>query len=492
MPEGNSQPIIIYDDRELVQTPLAAIVGPRGFGSIRVRNQTLADRFKRSLPVWARDRLTHLESLPNTVSPHSALPDLYGASNVILIAARGAVIDAHGLKHQIERLALTDRAIVDRGRRPLIRAFTSVASFLDHWDAFVSAPLHLNPKELRESETLTGPPCLVDISDRASFLDFIAGATAPREFNQVKIESLTYTKRSKDKQKLRAEHDYYDLIPASMKPWMVGAYNFQEDGDYAQYEMPRRFYADAAIQWVHSAWDIDTFNRFLDRILAFLEARPKKRVQAHEIEKISRELYIEKVRARREQLMRSTRGSRALKLIAGGENGEQLLNSYDRYFDFLEQHWKHLTASSDLVIGHGDPCLSNILYDDNSLTLQLIDPKGARSNEELWAHEFYDYAKLSHSILGEYDFINNGLFDTKIDQDGRIFVELKRRSRVEFKSIFEQRVSKVIGLQTLRLIEVSLFLSMVPLHLDHIDKVAAFLIRADAILTELEGGKYAR
>ena len=77
------------------------------------------------------------------------------------------------------------------------------------------------------------------------------------------------------------------------------------------------------------------------------------------------------------------------------------------------------------VIGHGDPCFSNTLYDKSSEMLKLIDPKGALSEDEIYTNEYYDLAKLSHSILGNYDFMNNGLFRIELNNELKMDLKIK-------------------------------------------------------------------
>ena len=54
---------------------------------------------------------------------------------------------------------------------------------------------------------------------------------------------------------------------------------------------------------------------------------------------------------------------------------------------------------------HGDLCLSNILYCERRGEYFLVDPNGARNTPII-----YDWAKLSHSILGKYDLIISDQF----------------------------------------------------------------------------------
>jgi hypothetical protein len=60
----------------------------------------------------------------------------------------------------------------------------------------------------------------------------------------------------------------------------------------------------------------------------------------------------------------------------------------------------HRRGQMALVLGHGDPCFSNILYSKSNQYLKLIDARGGASVETLFTDPYYDVAKLSHSVLG--------------------------------------------------------------------------------------------
>ena len=59
------------------------------------------------------------------------------------------------------------------------------------------------------------------------------------------------------------------------------------------------------------------------------------------------------------------------------------------------------------AILHGDFCFSNILYDSRSQKIKVIDPRGINYNKEMtiYGDQKYDFAKLTHSLIGLYDFI---------------------------------------------------------------------------------------
>ncbi len=65
---------------------------------------------------------------------------------------------------------------------------------------------------------------------------------------------------------------------------------------------------------------------------------------------------------------------------------------------------------------HGDFCFSNITYDFAIIRIKTIDPRGLTPNNELtiYGDTQYDIAKLSHSVLGLYDWIIAGYYHVDI------------------------------------------------------------------------------
>lgn len=141
---------------------------------------------------------------------------------------------------------------------------------------------------------------------------------------------------------------------------------------------------------------------------------------------------------------------------------------------------------------HGDLCLSNILYDSRSRRITLIDPRGIDHNNHpfIYGDLKYDLAKLSHSILGLYDYIvaNNFILEYKDNEEFSIF-DLKINYQLDTPLIQEVYKSKIFFNEYSWLdimpITVLLFLSMLPLHSDHPRKQLAFLARGLDLYSEI-------
>ena len=126
------------------------------------------------------------------------------------------------------------------------------------------------------------------------------------------------------------------------------------------------------------------------------------------------------------------------------------------------------------------------MYNKSTKTLKFIDPKGAITENELWTNPYYDIAKLSHSICGRYDFFNNGLFEIKVNEEFSYDLEIPFDNS-GFIKIFKRKLEENgFDYLTVRIYEASLFLSMLPLHIDNPHKVFGFILNVKNILEEIK------
>ena len=165
-------------------------------------------------------------------------------------------------------------------------------------------------------------------------------------------------------------------------------------------------------------------------------------------------------------------------------NIDEIMEHYEKLYDKINRLYP--SRQHELVIGHGDLCFSNILYSREASLLKLIDPKGAVTEEEMYTDAYYDLAKLSHSICGCYDFFNSGLYQITMDRDMKLCLSIDTDA-ASYVQIFRSYLEENGFVYTkVRLLEASLFLSMLPYHMDQPGKVFGFLLNAIRILQEVE------
>ena len=131
-------------------------------------------------------------------------------------------------------------------------------------------------------------------------------------------------------------------------------------------------------------------------------------------------------------------------------------------------------------------CFSNILYNEETDNAKFIDPKGALEEKDLWTNPYYDIAKLSHSVCGLYDFLNCGLYEIELDEELKFMLDIKFENE-QYKNLFREYIEKYgYDYRKTRLYETSLFLSMLPLHMDYPKKVFGFLLNGISIMNNIK------
>ena len=477
--------LLILDDREFTDGELISVVGRRRYGDIIVRRRALAEHLRDALPAWARPRLIHLRDADGLVAVRVALEGASDDCAVCVIAGRAGFDDPQRLTQLVERLPYAEEDFTDRPYKPLLVFLRRAHRLMEQWPAFAATPVHGWENGWRDCQRVQSVQPL-DLSSMRGFLSLTGGATAARHFNQVDIDTYYYTKSSTDKAKMRAEYAFYDMVPEAMRPWLIQPFGFEDGGERASYRMMRYYLADAALQWVHGAFDAATFRPFVERLLFFVSSRPRRACTGAESLAAARTLFVDKVEERVRQFLALPEGRRIDALASASMPALALERQLERYLRLYRKHERQF-AFDHMAIGHGDPCFSNVLYDQQRYLMKLIDPKGAATAEALWTHPLYDLCKISHSVLGDYDFINNGQYRVGFADDNAMRLHLNLTGQTALKPIFTAELkARGHDPRIVRLGEASLFLSMLPLHIDVPNKVLAFLLKADTILNEVE------
>ncbi|MGF1697582.1 aminoglycoside phosphotransferase family protein [Vibrio lamellibrachiae] len=160
----------------------------------------------------------------------------------------------------------------------------------------------------------------------------------------------------------------------------------------------------------------------------------------------------------------------------------------------LNDSQKHLPTQEEAnTVLHGDFCFSNVLYDFRAVKIKVIDPRGMtpEGRKTIYGDLRYDIAKLSHSVLGLYDWIIAGYYQVEIRADS-ITLDIAEEGRYrETQQSFIQLVEDEFKLsaQNLYAMQIQLFLSMLPLHADDPQRQQALFanaFRLHQILVRLE------
>lgn len=302
-----------------------------------------------------------------------------------------------------------------------------------------------------------------------------------RYFNYIHyVDNLhSLCKSSANVEKIKAEYDFYYALPEHLQRYFVQPYNYEEADGTAKYNLEKFFMEDAAKQFLSGLIDHESYDNLMSRIARFLGECTPIEASKEEVIEEGRRLVVEKSKTRLAQLEADPRWASSPHRELLRERGltpESIVSRLEKAYDFF-----HIDRTTWVKkISHGDLCFSNILWSNETQTLKLIDPKGV---ESLYLDEYYDIAKLSHSIVGNYDDIVYGNYRINyVDFDLNI---TRREDEYYWDTFYEWVKNLGLSFELQRVYEASIFVSMVPNHAEDDSRVAAFLIRAHRILQTL-------
>lgn len=480
---------VVYDGSVEPNDNIRDIIGDKGFGNVIVKRQKLSDIYQKQVSGLKVDELCwqhigayyEFEALKSHICRDAEKQEV----RVIHCFSNFIITDKTEVNQALAKAAfITETTAVKQGGKVAAVMFPDGETY----GAFLDRVLDQKSSVAAVRELKALPLNATGFGYIGSFFNFvqcITGHFDSRYFNALKGNEYTLTKTSKNKKKIKAEYTFYHLLPEDMRFWFVMPFNYTETATTASYTMERLHMTDLAVKWVHGSMDEEEFSELMDRYFYFFRSRHEKPCDQAEYNATARALYVDKVNKRVAELKQCPEYARIEALLAATPDAD-LDALVARYFALKDKIESRHTYPAVRVIGHGDPCFSNALYNKATKTLKLIDPKGALTEAELWTNPYYDIAKLSHSVCGRYDFFNNGIYDIHIDEHFGYRLEIPF-DNTKYVSVFRKKVAaNGLDYLTVRIYEASLFLSMLPLHIDNPHKVFAFILNAKQILEEIE------
>lgn len=482
--------IAVYDDRIPVPDEARDFVGIERFSRLVFRKRTLLEQTQDIVRSADIDRFVVLNDDNDAASLATELgrgPQhqriLYIPSSMVFPSGESARLSLCAFAYSDDHFSLTPEAESSAPPVLAMRAKGAVHLLentdLSRWRALIQA----GPEPFHAVENKCGS---IDLTVRGRLIEFLSATFDARAVNRISQDDLLVTKRSTNVEKMRQEYQFYLHIEGPLRLFFLQPLTFREGPGWAEYQTERLFIPDVAVQWIHRAFDRDTFANLLGRLRAFLTLRPVRTLDSTAAVSTVEGLYLTKVDQRLAQLRASPVAAAVGGMLARVPGVGDLDTLIERY----RRLWRQLGGQRKQVrqaVSHGDLCFSNMLYHRQSQQLKFIDPRGASNPDEVWLDEYYDVAKLSHSVLGLYDLINHDLVELRLQRDLTVDMVLEAADLAAMQADFRAEIEDMgFDVRLVRLYEASLFLSMVPLHADVPKKVVAFLITAARIMDEIE------
>lgn len=304
-----------------------------------------------------------------------------------------------------------------------------------------------------------------------------------RYFNNIIKNNNIVTKSSTDIYKIKSEFKYYYLLPEELKKFYVKPYNYRESENEAMYDMD---YAGITLyEFLNKSFihiEGKEFDKAIDSIIKqlreyfLLKSKYSKTVE-------NDNFILNKVLNRIDKL----------KKIPEYKNLDMFLNMVNTKLDNLINQFKEdynnvYESRITKTISHGDLHFSNILINESTFEIKFIDVRGAMHEDDLYIDQYYDYAKLAHSIQGLYDYIVNDEFNfnlsDNLDTYNIEFLIYTKLISDYYSKIWNDVCKDIINADDYEIIKVytkSLFLSMLPLHKENLKHILAFIKISDNI-----------
>ena len=311
--------------------------------------------------------------------------------------------------------------------------------------------------------------------------------TTQREFNELKINSYTVTKTSRDNKKIKAELNWIKQIPAELKKFAPNLISEGITNNKNFYEIEFYPYSNLSEIYVFGNNKVYVWEMILNRIKEFINESYK--LSNHNIEfdsnKVNDILFSKTVK-RIKEYSKITGINLNQDWIINGMKVPSINNIINDLKDKIEAPRKE-----DYKVIHGDLCFSNVLFSFRNQIIKLIDPRGIGSDGEItiYGDIRYDLSKLSHSVVGLYDYIIADRYSYEEINDYNIKFKIHENSSTKsIQDVFlkMELFGNPIKDYNILEIQILLFLSMIPLHSDKPERQKAFLANALLLFNKLQ------
>ena len=310
--------------------------------------------------------------------------------------------------------------------------------------------------------------------------------TTQRAFNELTITPKWIEKASIKNNKIAAEANWFETLPYSLRGYIPQYLGSTNEKGKISYRLEYLHLTALNELFVFSKLPTQVWQQILTGCIEFLSACSKQCIEADTHANTLDILFGGKTPTRLAEFCQS----RNVDLDSTWIYQDQEVTLKQ----ILANSEKHLPdAQAQLGVLHGDFCFSNILYDFRAGKVKTIDPRGMTPDGRLtiYGDIRYDLAKLSHSILGLYDWIIAGYYEVSLKDQSITLCIADNGAHRETQQAFIQLVEEEFGItaQNLYAMQIQLFLSMLPLHADdkrRQDALFANAFRLHQILQRLE------
>ncbi|ENE8726125.1 capsular biosynthesis protein [Vibrio alginolyticus] len=292
--------------------------------------------------------------------------------------------------------------------------------------------------------------------------------TTQRAFNDLKITTHWVEKSSFKVEKILAEALWFEKIPYDLKQYTPQYLGRKECDGRISYKLEYLYHTALNELYVFSELPVPIWKKILNGTIHFLNACQNNKATKDSSANKLNELFGEKTYQRLKVYCAENGFSLCESWFFNGGTATSLEDIL-RLSELNLPNFQNEKYKSPSIL-HGDFCFSNILYDFKTNRIKTIDPRGLTIDEEktIYGDIRYDIAKLSHSIIGMYDFIIAGYYDVEINGRNISFSIDEPIQHRAVQEYFTELANDHFNISSTNLLamQIQLFLSMLPLHAD--------------------------
>ncbi len=336
----------------------------------------------------------------------------------------------------------------------------------------------------------------LDIGHEATYIDSKLTSMTSRFFNNIFFleENNRILKSSSDFEKIQSEYLFYKSLSNNFKNFFPYIYSQKKIKEKINnIEMEFIPYPNLSEIFLFKNIGPNSWIRIINSIKNIYKSFYLEEI--YKIEGDASWLYSSKLLKRFEMAINFIKNSENFhlkKILNDGIYVNNIFHTGNLYstVESLGKFLKGYEQNLKQYIGHGDLCFNNILVDQISGCIKLIDPKAywdKKRNIFGLVDPNYDLAKLNHSYRYLYDSVVNKLYSIKINKNN---VELSIYAPSEYKlvnKLFDQiLIKKNIDDNLLRNLTASLFFSMLPLHEEDQDRFLCLAILGSIVFNNID------
>ena len=307
-----------------------------------------------------------------------------------------------------------------------------------------------------------------------------------RYFNRLQFDELeeNVIKTSMNKEKLIDEINWYKEIPEDILDLVPKKIDSSTRGKpFIKLEYIK--YPTLSELWLYSEFPAEFWKKIMNELFKIIQKFKKYDLNVSKQE--YHLMYFEKTSNRIDQVTIENRLFRKIFEQDFIFVNNRKLKNWNLIKDKIKEKIDKIYNKHDNCLIHGDLYFANILYNSEKNTFKLIDPRG-KWGKTIGGDIKYDIAKIRHSVVGCFDTITNGLYSIRCEEVNKIYFSIFKPKNYEvICNELDNNIKKKWDLEEIKMIEGLLFISMLPLHSDNVERQLAFFCIGLERLNEIFG-----